>query len=80
MKGLPGVDGEKATYTDADLLNMPAIANRFGVALSTVHKWRYRESAKFPAPDIDLPGNRPQPMWYWKTIRKWAVKHRPNYL
>lgn len=77
---IPGVDPTKAHYNDSDVMNMPMIAERLGVALSTVHKWRKRESARFPPPDLDMPGGRPQPLWYWRTIRKWAVEHRPKML
>lgn len=77
----PGVDPTKDHYVDSDVLNMPMIAKRFDVQLNTVHAWRKRSSITgFPPPDIDLPGGRPQPIWYWKTIRKWAVKHRPKML
>ncbi len=75
-----GVDPRKPNYRDSDLLNMTMIAERFGIQLNTVHMWRKRESSVFPPPDIDMPGGRPHPLWYWKTIRKWAIRHRPKML
>jgi len=75
-----GVDPSKKNYRDSDVMNMPMIAELLGVQLNTVHAWRKRPSSKFPPPDLDMPGDRPQPLWYWKTIRKWAMKHRPKML
>lgn len=80
MKVIEGDNPTKDHYNDSDVLNMPMIARRFEVQLNTVHIWRKRESSKFPTPDINMPGGRSQPLWYWKTIRKWAMKHRPKML
>lgn len=80
MPVIPGINPSKSRYKDSDVMNMPMIAEYFGVQLNTVHAWRKRESSRFPPPDLDMPGGRPQPLWYWKTIRKWAIKHRPKML
>ena len=81
MKVPKGTDPRKKNYNNSDVLNMPMIAERFGVQLNTVHAWRKRSIiTDFPPPDMDMPGGRPLPLWYWKTIRKWAVTHRPKML
>lgn len=81
MRVPEGEDPTKPNYNNSDVINMTMIAQRFGVQLNTVHMWRKRSAVTaFPAPDMAMPGGRPQPLWYWKTIRMWAVQHRPKML
>jgi hypothetical protein len=50
-----------------DLVDINLIAERLGVRLDTVNKWRHREI--LPAPDYP---ELASPVWDWETIRKWA--------
>lgn len=52
------------------LVGNDEIAERAGVATSTVHKWRQRHD-HFPKPfAVLLIG----PVWYWPDVEKWLDK------
>lgn len=68
------------TFKDADLITMGQIAERFGVTYDTVKKWRKRPWVEFPLPDLKPPARQSTPLWYWKTIRRWALLKRPKLL
>jgi len=68
---------------DRELLDMPAVARRLGIAPSTVRK--YRSSGRLPAPDVMLgqsPGWAPATIDAWVTQRpgKGAGAGRPRKL
>lgn len=63
-----------------DLVVVIEIAELLGVSHWTVRQWRKREHLEFPPPDIKAPGLRTTPMWYWKTVREWALIYRPKNL
>lgn len=57
-----------------DLVGIKEIAERLGVKENTVSIWRWRSrngalSPAMPDPDFVVSGN---PVWYWRTISKWA--------
>jgi predicted DNA-binding transcriptional regulator AlpA len=57
------------------LVSQFEIAALLGVALQTVHQWRYRgtkhtKAGQFPEPDA-LIGR--VPVWRWETIEQWAT-------
>lgn len=51
-----------------DVVGLGEIALRLDVSRELVDKWRERRT--LPDPDFPLLGG---PVWYWQTIRKWAV-------
>jgi predicted DNA-binding transcriptional regulator AlpA len=61
---------------DLDLVGIPEIAERLGVARRTVVAWRYRHRRRpvkppwrpFPEP-LSLTG---RPVWRWADIEEWA--------
>lgn len=67
-------------FKDTDLITMGEIATRFGVTRDAVKRWRTRPWVEFPPPDLKPPGRNSTPLWYWKTIRKWALIKRPKML
>ena len=68
------------TPKEYDLLAATQIAELLGVSRHTVDQWRKRDYLEFPPHDIKAPGLRTTPMWYWKSIREWALIHRPKNL
>ncbi len=68
------------TPMEYDLVVVIEIAELLGVSRSTVEQWRKRDYLEFPKPDIKPPGLRTTPLWYWKTIREWALIYRPKNL
>ncbi len=52
-----------------DLVDLNEIAERLGVPLDTVNKWRWRNLL----PESDYPQLK-NPVWDWETIRDWATE------
>lgn len=50
-----------------DLVGAQEIAHRLGVAVATVHQWRYR--SLLPKPDWRLAMGD---VWRWESIEEWA--------
>ncbi len=60
-----------------DLVGIPEIAARLGVARRTVTGWRYRHQRSpqlpwqpFPGPALMVSG---RPVWEWKVVAAWAT-------
>lgn len=51
-----------------DLVGAKDIAERAGVKVDSVHKWRDRHSA-FPQPVAIVSGSIP--VWTWGSVRRW---------
>lgn len=55
-----------------DLLGVTEIAERAGVKLDTVQKWRQRH-LDFPKPVAELAMG---PVWEWSDVELWLAKER----
>lgn len=52
-----------------ELVSQVEIAERLGVTVKAVEKWRERE--KFPPPEWTLAIG---PVWRWSTVARWSQK------
>jgi hypothetical protein len=68
------VDVENEAEPWFSLVSVAEIAQRAGVAWSTVQSWR-RRHADFPAPLVTLAAG---PVWDWADVERWIAVPRPQ--